>query len=117
MRKANQFSWPAVTDPLRGKTPLSRVVWVYGVLGSLAYGALELFLDAGSAVEMRLYSIGGLVFSIYVTVATYRCAGNCGSPFWARMARLSAVLTLLLLPLLFYLDWSGALSLALLGEQ
>jgi hypothetical protein len=52
-----------------------------------------------------------------VTVATYRCAGNCASKFWARMARISAVLSLLLLPVLAYLDLTGALGLALLGEQ
>jgi hypothetical protein len=108
-----------LAEPLQGKTPLSRVVWVYGVLGSVAYGALELLLDAGSPAAMRLYAVGGLVFSVYVTVATYRCADNCRSPFWARMARISAVLSLLLLPLMFYLDWSGALSqlLTLPGEQ
>jgi hypothetical protein len=33
------------------------------------------------------------------------------------MARVGAVVSLLLLPVLAYLDWSGALSLALMGEQ
>jgi hypothetical protein len=33
------------------------------------------------------------------------------------MARISAVLSLLLLPVLAYLDLTGALSLAMLGEQ
>ena len=109
--------WAAVIDPLRGRTSLSKVVWVYGLLGSLVYGALELFLDSGNALVIRMYSVVGLLFSIYVTVATYRCADNCSSKFWARMARVSAVLSLLLLPVIAYLDFSGALSLALLGEQ
>jgi hypothetical protein len=109
--------WAAVTDPLRGRTSLSKVVWVYGLLGSLVYGALELLLDSGNALVIRIYSVVGLLFSIYVTVATYRCADNCSSKFWARMARVSAVLSLLLLPVLAYLDFTGALSLALMGEQ
>ena len=109
--------WAAVADPLRGRTSLSKVVWVYGLLGSLLYGALEFFLDPGNAPVSRLYSVGGLLFSIYVTVATYRCAYNCASKFWGRMARVSAVLSLLLLPVLAYLDFTGALSLALMGEQ
>jgi len=109
--------WPVLSDPLRGKTSLSKVVWGYGLLGSILYGLIELFLDPGNEFAMRMYSVGGLLFTIYVTVATYRCAGNCASTFWGRMARISAVLSLLLLPVLAYLDWSGALSLTMLGEQ
>ena len=109
--------WPALTDPLQGKTSLSTVVWGYGLLGSIVYGAIELFLDPGNEFAMRAYTVGGLLFSIYVTVAIYRCAGNCASKFWGRMARISAVLSLLLLPVLAYLELTGALSLAMLGEQ
>jgi len=110
-------AWSALSDPLQGKTSLSTVVWGYGLLGSILYGAIELFLDPGNEFAMRTYTVGGLLLSIYVTVATYRCAGNCKSKFWARMARISAVLSLLLLPVLAYLDLTGALSLAMLGEQ
>jgi len=109
--------WPVLTDPLQGKTSLSTVVWGYGLLGSIVYGAIELFLNPGNEFAMRAYSVGGLLFSIYVTVAMYRCADNCASKFWARMARISAVLSLLLLPVLAYLELTGALSLAMLGEQ
>ncbi|HLZ98484.1 MAG TPA: hypothetical protein VKP66_11165 [Steroidobacteraceae bacterium] len=108
---------PALTDPLKGKTSLSTVVWGYGLLGSMVYGALELFLDPGNEFAMRAYAVGGLLLTVYVTVATYRCAGNCGSKFWGGMARISAVLSLLLLPLLAYLELTGALSLAMMGEQ
>ena len=109
--------WSALSDPLQGKTSLSKVVWVYGLLGSIVYGAIELLLDPSNEFAMRMYTVGGLLFCVYVTVATYRCAGNCASIFWARMARISAVLTLLLLPVLAYLGLTGALSLAMLGEQ
>jgi hypothetical protein len=106
-----------LTDPLQGKTSLSRVFWLYGVLGSVLYGALELFLDPGNAAVMRVYVIGGLVFSIYVTVATYQCAMNCRSPFVGRVVRISAVISLLLLPVITYLDLTGALTLAALGGE
>jgi hypothetical protein len=109
--------WPVLSDPLQGKTSLSKVVWGYGLLGSILYGLIELFLDPGNEFAMGMYSVGGLLFTIYVTVATYRCADNCASKFWGRMARISAVLSLLLLPVLAYLAWSGALSLTMLGEQ
>ena len=109
--------WSALSDPLQGKTPLSTVVWGYGLMGSILYGAIELFLDPGNESAMRVYIVGGLLFSVYVTVATYRCADNCASKFWARMARISALLSLLLLPVLAYLELTGALSLAMMGEQ
>jgi hypothetical protein len=102
-------------DPLLGKTSLSRVFWLYGVVGSLLYGAIELFLNPENAVLMRIYMIGGVIISAYVIVATYRCAGNCGSPMLARLARISAVISLLLLPVLIYLDVSGSLTLSSLG--
>ena len=85
-------------------------------MGSVLYGAIELFLDPGNDFIMRVYVIGGLIFSVYVTVATYQCAANCKSPLIARLARISAVITLLLLPVLTYLDLTGALTLAGVGE-
>jgi hypothetical protein len=103
--------WPQfLSEPLQGNVSLTRVFWLYGVVGSLAYGALELLLDSGNAIVMHLYIVGGLVISAYTAVATYRCAGNCRSRMWTRMAQVSAILSLLLLPLLAYLQFSGALD-------
>jgi hypothetical protein len=105
-------------EPLQGKTSVSRVVWLYGGVGSLLYGAIELLLDPENAPVMALYAIGGFVFSVYVTLATYRCAHNCRSPWMARFVRWSAVVTLALLPVLLYLDLTGALTLPdVLGES
>ena len=66
--------WQFLAEPLEGRTSIGKVVWVYGVLGSLAYGALGLVFDAADERAMHLYTIGGLAFSLYVTVATYQCA-------------------------------------------
>jgi hypothetical protein len=104
-------------DPLLGKTSLSRVFWLYGVVGSLLYGAIELFLNPENAVLMRLYMIGGVVLTGYVIVATYRCAGNCKSPLLARIVRVSAVISLLLVPVFAYLDLTGSLTLSSLGVE
>jgi hypothetical protein len=106
-----------IQEPLQGRTSLSKVFWLYGVVGSLLYGALELFLNPDNTLLMRLYVIGGLIFSIYVTLATYRCAANCGSPSLARLTRVAAVISLLLLPVLTYLELTGALSLSSLGVE
>jgi hypothetical protein len=104
-------------EPLLGKTSLAKVFWLYGILGSILYGAIELVLDPGNDFLTRLYVIGGLIFSVYVTVATYQCAANCKSRLLARLVRVSAVISLVLLPVLTYLDLSGALTLIALGGE
>jgi hypothetical protein len=114
---ASQNLTAFLKDPLLGKTSLSRVVWLYGIVGSLLYGAIELFLDPENAVLMRLYTIGGVILTVYVIVATYRCAGNCKSPALARIARVSAVISLLLVPVFVYLELTGSLTLSSLGVE
>jgi hypothetical protein len=107
-------------DPLLGKTSLSKVVWLYGLLGSILVSAVGLAVDPGNKPATRIYTVFGLVFSVYVTVATYQCASNCRSKFLARLARISAVISLLMLPVLAYLYFSGAIGVALVtlgGEQ
>jgi succinate dehydrogenase hydrophobic anchor subunit len=99
-----------IMKPLQGKTSVSRVFWLYGVLGSLVYGSLEFLFDPGNAVLMGLYEVGGLVFTVYVTVGTYRCAVNCRSARMANFVRVSAVITLLLLPVIMYLDLTMGLG-------
>ena len=103
--------WQFLAEPLEGRTSIGKVVWVYGVLGSLAYGALGLVFDAADERAMHLYTIGGLALSVYVTVATYQCARNRKTTFGRRVMRVCAVLTLLLLPVATYLEWNGALDL------
>ncbi len=113
--------WAAIKDPLLGKTSLSRVFWLYGVVGSILCSMLGLLFDSGNVFAMRTYSVLGLLFSIYVTVATYQCASNCRSPALARFVRVSAVISLIVLPVFAYLDFSGARDAAVTtlmsGEQ
>src|SRR5882757_9391037 len=90
-------------EPLQGKTSLSKVIWLYGVVGSLLFGAIELFLNPENQFVMRVYMFLGLFCGIYVSVATSLCVKNCRSPLLARFVQLSAVISLLLLPVLTYL--------------
>jgi len=99
-------------EPLQGQTSLSRVVWLYGIVGSLLFGAVEVFLDPENQFVMRVYTILGLFFGIYITIATYRCAKNCKSPSLARFVRVCAVISLVLLPVLTYFDLTGALTMS-----
>jgi hypothetical protein len=107
-----------VKDPLEGKTSLSRVIWLYGFIGSLVYGSLELFLNPENQFVMRVYTIGGLIFTVYCIIGTYRCAKNTKSPWVARSARIGAIILLLLLPVLTFLELTGSLTIAdLMGGQ
>jgi hypothetical protein len=108
-------------EPLQGKTSLSKVFWLYGFLGSVLVSALGLAVDTGNEFAMRIYMVSSLLFTVYVTVATYQCAENCQSKFLARLARISAVISLVALPIFAYLYFSGAMDVALVtlggGEQ
>ena len=99
-----------LTDPLQGKTSLTKVVWLYGVLGSVLLSMFGLALDPGKQRVMAAYGVLGLLFSVYVTVASYRCAGNCRSKILAGFVRFSAVVTLVLLPIFAYLEFTGAID-------
>jgi hypothetical protein len=61
-----------------GKTSLARVFWLYGLLGSIVVSAIGLAFDSSNVFAMRSYTLFGLLFSVYVTIGTYQCAGNCG---------------------------------------
>jgi hypothetical protein len=111
--------WTAVKEPLQGKTSLAKVFWVYGVLGSVAVSAIGLLFDPGNEFARRAYVVFGLLFSVYVTIATYQCGVNCRSKAMTRFVRISAIITLILLPVLAYLDFTGAIGalISLGGEQ
>ncbi|MGO9513955.1 MAG: hypothetical protein ACLP2F_09980 [Steroidobacteraceae bacterium] len=113
-------AWTAIRDPLQGKTSLSRVFWLYGVAGSVLVSAMGLLISPSNGSAGRLYDVFGFIFSVYVTVATYRCAGNCQSKSLARFVRISALISLAVLPVFAYLEFTGALDLAAItmqGEQ
>lgn len=103
--------------PLQGKVSVSRVFWLYGVVGSLVYGLFEFIIDPGNVLLMRSYSVGGLLYTVYVIIATHRSAVNCKSPRMAGFVRISCIISLLILPLIAYLELSGALSLDMEGLQ
>ena len=99
-----------VQAPLRGEISVSRVFWLYGVVGSLVYGLLEFFIDPANAFLIRLYTVGAYAYSVYVIVGTYRCAVNCKTAGMARFVRISAIASLILLPVFMYFELSGALD-------
>ena len=59
-----------VQAPLKGNVSVSRVFWLYGVVGSLVYGLLEFFINPANAFLIRLYTVGAYAYSAYVIVGT-----------------------------------------------
>jgi len=103
-------------EPLQGKTSPSRIFWLYGIVGSLLLGSVELFLNPEHQSVIRVYTILTYFFYAYVIVATYICAKNCKSPLIGRLVRVSAVISLVLLPAFLYLELNGAVLLTNLME-
>jgi hypothetical protein len=101
--------------PLKGKVSVSRVFWLYGIVGSLVYGLFEFLINPGNVFLMRAYSIGGLLYTVYVIVATHRSAVNCKTKRMASFVRISCIASLLMMPLIAYLELSGSLSLDVAG--
>jgi hypothetical protein len=95
-----------IMDPLRGATTLWRVVWLYSFVGGATLQVVALIFvgEGGSAQAMALVA---LAYGSYVTFAAYRCAGNCPWPSLARLIRLCALISLLMVPQLAYLVLSG----------
>ena len=91
-----------VLDPLRGRTPLWKVIWLYYVAASIVYSLLGMFIPSGSSAALRLFTIGGVVLTVLQLVAFWRCAYNSSSRFAGHFVRGSVIVTFLLLPLAVY---------------
>ena len=106
-------------EPLQGKTSLSRVFWLYGVVGSILYGSIELFLNPGKPMGHadlcdRRSSRHGLRHRRHISMRRELQIAGGG----ADRRAISAVISLLLLPVLAYLDFTGTLTLTdLMGGQ
>ena len=94
-----------LTDPLKGKTPLWQVIWIYGFGVSLVCLLVEP-LFVGSRLAHGLYYALSLVIAIVQSVMLWQCSYNARSPTYGRFLRVVVVIGLLLIPYLLYLVWS-----------
>jgi hypothetical protein len=94
-----------VLDPLRGRTRLWRVVWLYGfVAGACLSTARMFFLPApASNSAIRSFASAGLLLSVYELIASWQCAYNNPSRFLARLVRTAVILSFISMPLFIYL--------------
>jgi hypothetical protein len=96
--------WRFVSEPLRGRWPLARAVWVYGLGLSIAYLLIEP-LFTGSPLAHGAYYAFGLGIAVLQSVILWRCSYNARSPGYGRFLRALIVVGAVLTLLVLYLLW------------
>ena len=74
----------------RGRGPLWKVYWLYGVLGSNVLAGLLLVLMQRSALASGWFQILLLVlvaYTVWIVISVWRCAFNVENPLYGHMAR------------------------------
>ena len=93
----------SIWEPLQGRTPLWKVVWVYGFAVSLAYAGVGLVLPLENAGVSWTYTLFGLLLTLYQLIGLWRCAFNSRSRAWGVLVRISVIASLALIPICVYL--------------
>lgn len=91
-----------LAEPLRGRTSLWQVIWIYGLGASILYTLLGWVLAPETPVGIGLYFIGGLALGVVQSVMLWQCAYNSRFPAAGRLLRVMVVIGLLMLPLMLY---------------
>jgi hypothetical protein len=74
----------------RGRGPLWKIYWLYGVLGSNVLALILLLLMRGSALGSVWFQVVLLLlaaYTVWILVSVWRCAFNVENPMYAHMAR------------------------------
>jgi hypothetical protein len=95
--------WPdALTEPLRGKTSLWKVIWIYGFAASAIYTLLGWIFAPETPFGITIYFLFGLALGILQSVMLWQCAYNSRFPAAGRLLRGVVVVGLLTVPLMLY---------------
>ena len=96
--------WRFLTDPLRGRWPLGRAVWIYGFGLSIVYLFIEPLFTHSSRAHGVYYALG-LVIAIVQSVIIWRCSYNAKSPGYGRFLRALIVVGAVMTVLVLYMLW------------
>jgi hypothetical protein len=99
-------------NPLRGSTPLWKIALLYSIVGGAVFQVIAMIVAPAPGGGRQVLALAALAYGTYVTVATYRCALNCPWPTLGRFVRLCAALSLLVVPFVAYLIFSGGAAFA-----
>jgi len=89
-------------NPIRGVTPLWKVAVLYSMVGGAIIAVAAMIIAPTTLSGARAVAFVGLLYGTYVVIAAYRCATNCPWPVLARLIRLCAVVSLMLVPFAAY---------------
>ena len=103
--------WSAFTDPLRGKTALWKVIWIYGFGVSVLYTVLGGILVPETPLGIGVYVLLGLLLGIVQSAMLYQCAYNSRFPAAGRWLRIMVIAGLVAMPLLLYVVFKNPESL------
>jgi hypothetical protein len=105
LRIARRPMWQRyILDPLRGRTPLRRVIWVYGVALTLVLLLIEPLFVGSSLAHGIYYGFTGLV-GILQSIMLWQCAYNAKSRAYGVWIRLLVILGLLMVVFALCVLW------------
>lgn len=84
----------AISDAIggywRGRGPLWKVFWLWGVVGSWILAGLFWSAWAGLGMSWGLYVVTGVImiaYTVWILVSVWRCAQNASAEHWGMAAR------------------------------
>ena len=95
-----------ITEPLRGHTPLWKVIWIQGVGASVVYALLGTLLVPDTRRATAVYLLGGLLIGAVQSVMLWQCAYNGRSRAAGTLLRVVVLIGAVLMPLALYLWWT-----------
>lgn len=107
--------WRFLSEPLRGRWPLARAVWIYGFGLSLAYLLIEPLFTASPLAHGVYYAVG-LGITVLQSVIIWRCSYNAKSAGYGRFLRALIVVGAVMTLLVLYLLWRDPELRRLLSE-
>ena len=94
--------WSSLTEALRGKAPLWKVIWIYGFGASVVYTVLGGILVPETPIGIAVYVLLGLLLGVVQSVMLWKCAYNSRFPAAGRWLRILIIAGLVALPLMLY---------------
>jgi hypothetical protein len=95
-----------VIEPLRGRTPLWKVIWIQGVGASVIYALLGTVFVPDTRPATAAYLLGGLIIGAVQSVMLWQCAYNGRSRAAGTFLRGVVLVGAVLMPLALYLWWT-----------
>lgn len=102
-----------IMDPLRGKTPVWKVIWIYCVGVSIVYTILGLAFVPETPTAIGIYTVLGLALGVVQSFMLWKCANNTRFRIVPRLLRIVVIVGLVLIVLTIYVLYTHPEALVL----